>query len=335
MYWVADPRNPYQNGMEVIENFHWIMLGAAIFSSYEQSKSLMTDAHIDNWGRLPDGTLSFIDPGGNIQFDYPREWRKCILSLNSLFSSASDFIISHYRFGALQEAGPVSGELMRILRIKHGLHSFRNFKEYAYELNPACTIDENNSEEITRQQLAWMKLRDQYLLGNIVHFDNLNEEIPNWLGKKAEELALTEDEYIAILNYYAYKQLAQTRYVKEYKNPIRSFVIALQNIALIRLKTQQYFKAASIFAICMQQVRYFAPEVNSSNDYLYGILETNYQNMSLHLSPGQKEQMEIVLSLFQDATQADIFHFLWCLDDLEEGSVRRKNAEEALEMLLI
>lgn len=285
----------------------WIDEGSYRHHWYEKLGCIHTDLHKDNYIYTTQDKLVICDLGGIIKIDYPIEWNKLTLELVPLLSSLDDFELSAFRFGFIQNGGPIGRKIFDILRTNYNLNAFRNIEKIDYEIPIEEELSSSTTDEIQRQQKEWISLKSKFNHGkfdpDLTDLDLGN--LDAW-RKHYKSLNLEPKDEMKVFEFQYYYHLAAAFYHRN----LTCWLEALENLAVVFNRYGKNIEAAGLMLLCNKVCEVNnIPKLNPARKEI----TKNLKAALSYISKNQKSKIEELLELPE---MQYIFHFLWALDDI-------------------
>lgn len=187
----------------------WAAFGANTSYLNSTLRAIQTDLHEDNIIQSK-GEVVIVDLDDLFWIDYPADWPKICRAYMPLFRWLDSNRTAAFRFGYLQNGGPIGRMVFDRLRSDYGLNAFREMEDVTYE--PDIKTSWNRlSEESVEADRRWRELRDKKLrYGNLRTRKLVYTSVGRWikeLERLSEKLRLSEEERQDVEEYYYLKNL--------------------------------------------------------------------------------------------------------------------------------
>ena len=303
----------------------WVVFGARISKMHEIGL-LSTDLHKDNIIYTKEDSLVCIDCGGTIIIDYPSYWEKIPKGLMSLFRWLDIDEIAAFRFGYIQHGGYIAELVFKRFRDKLGFHSFRDLKGVVY--NP-LNLDFGASD-VVDNYLSWKELRSR-LPNGLLTTDSIDiSKLNKWRSERKKVLGplfnnpkkvrkifsskcyYDKEDVTVLADEYHYNKhlVAALR-----SSDLYSVLESLLNLHRICIWRMRYTTAFGLLYFYERLQDYY-----SDNIWVEGMkyFENVKRQMFEYISERDKKDFSCLEDIW------NVFHYMWCLDDLEHGTLLKE-----------
>ena len=257
-----------------------------------------------------------IDYGGMIKIDYPEDWKKIPKGLMSLFRWLDTDSIAAFRFGYLQHGGPVAELVFSCLRGRYGLNGFRGIEGVAYtplvvELEGLSSVKELS---LVEDYLSWKELRSKLPYGELTR-NMASSDLKQWQSECEDHLGTLMSDFWKVLKadeYYYKKHLVAAIY----NSSLNQLIEALLNLQEVYLAKSEYIKVFGLLQFYERLLEVYS--ICLCDDEVAEHVEKSKQKVSKYISPKDKEDLRSISDLW------NIFRYIWCLDDLENGTLMKE-----------
>ena len=300
------------NKDEQIQEYHnyadwicaWIKFGASIFALHDVGLT-HADLSKDNVRYVRDKNsceVVFIDFGGMPKIAPVKDCHKISTSLMSLLRWVSDDELSAFRFGYLHYGGPLAEWIFNDIRNLRGLNGFRNCERVQYtSLGLNNYVDDEEYDK-------WIKFRKSMNYGNLLKTSLQVQHLYQWRTQRNTINFSNEAEVGKANEYHYLKHIACSFYERNFKE----LIIALLNLKGYYFNSHSYNKGLGLSLYCKFLINRTKIEIPQEH---FETIERDIMLVSPEVNPAEINTLE---RMFSDS---NIFHIMWCLDDLEMGEV--------------
>lgn len=294
---------------------NWVVFGSMTAKTVTSLHLISVDINNGNVVNSKDRVV-IIDYGGITKIRYPEQWRDICLSLMSLFSWLDADRLAAFRFGYLHTGGVIAKIVFEELRVSYGLNAFKDTEQFEYEHlseKNDINIEINLTDTIILEDRSWIELRDKKLrYGSICNGGKiLRDHIKQWRSQR-ESIELSSKERLQADEYHYLKHFVAA-YLSGNRRDFLEAVLNLHGICALQSKI---LSAVGYLFLAKKIYQW-------SEKYLSGsIFEKWINEASKCASSYYENNVRDVDVLFNNkGIQNNLYHFIWCCDDLEEGNI--------------
>lgn len=281
----------------------WVRLGAGT-ASIQEMGFVDADMHKENVLITRLGYPVLVDAGGAERIKYPDDWHLIPTALISLCSWLEDFEIAAFRFGYIQHGGPLAQLVFSRLRSEHDLHSFRNLSSLSFAVPPATEPD---LEFFFSADAEWRELRKRLPYGSLVS-ESLNvQHLDQWRSERNSYEILDSVQSYQMYEFHYKKHLA----AGFANGSLDHLLEAILNLQELYYRVGLRIKTAGLAVLSERLASQYANELADSMKKQIG--ELNKKVLSDLKDPKLDQLRGIKVN--------DLFHWLWCIEDLEHGEL--------------
>lgn len=297
----------------------WVVFGASEAFSNSAIHVIDIDLNESNLIRSKDRIYQ-VDYGGSTTIKYPEQWQKICLSLMSFFRWADIDKAAAFRFGYLHTSGLVGEVVFDRMRDIFGLNAFKIFQNINY--NPFSDIydtdDDNDlNPDIYKKDEDWIRVRDKNLRYGCIHKNRiLPDHIRQWLSQR-NSFELEQDLLLKADEYHFKKHLVSAYW----SGNVNDFLFAVLNLHNILIYQQKGVVASGYLYLAQKVYEKFQENLSKTN--WEDLIKESMKNAEYYYDIHVKD-IEFIESR-NNILQKNIYHLIWCFDDLQEGEISINN----------
>ncbi|MGB7208416.1 MAG: hypothetical protein WBD27_07140 [Pyrinomonadaceae bacterium] len=282
----------------------WVLLGASTARLQEEG-FVHADMHRGNLVITRLGYPILLDAEGVERITYPDDWHLLATALITLFSWIEDFEIAAFRFGYIQHGGPIAQLVFSSLRSLHDLNSFRNLPSYRF------TVTASSDPDVTfffSADAEWRKFRSSLPYGNVEMGSLDVQHLDQWRSERNSYETQDSVQSYQMCEYH-YKKHLVAAFAERSLYHLFEAILNLQELYhMVNWKIRAVGLAVLSERLAMQYGNQISESMRSQ------IIELN-QKVFSDLEHIKLDQLRSIKEV------NEMFHWLWCIEDLEHGDL--------------